>query len=236
MEAAEVSTAVLKVREGHASRVLAGPVRERSTIQEGPARLEVRLDDGYQIGLFVEGRGLRDRLTQDQMQGEVLSLFSYTGSASVRAALAGARVTSVDASRRAHAWARTNFALSGVEPDAHRWFVDDAMTILRRSAEKAWDGLILDPPAFGRHKRRTFKLDRDLAELAEHALRCARRIYFSTHAPELDERSLKAVWKAAAGRRQGSWSWKRIPNHFDLPEGGADWGRYHRAYVIEVGG
>ena len=225
--------AVLKIREGHQSRVLRGPIPEALPLVEGPARITVKLDDGYQTGIFVEGRALRNRITQDHLRGEVLSLFSYTGTASIRAALSGARVTSVDASRRAHAWARDNFTHSGLEADAHRWFVDDALTVLRRSPDDAWTAVILDPPAFGRAKRKSFKLARDLHALAFHALRSARRIYFSSHAPELADRVLRKTWEEAARRLGTSIAWKPVPNDFDLPEGGSDWGRYHRAIVVE---
>ena len=82
----------------------------------------------------------------------VLNLFGYTGLASLMAASAGAEVTHVDASRKAIAWGRDNQALSGMSPLPIRWLVDDVFKFIRREIRRQslYDGLILDPPKFGR--------------------------------------------------------------------------------------
>lgn len=224
---------VVKIRDDHSSRWLQPGHEGEQILREGPARLSVRLQDGYQVGLFIEGRALRDAISRHGAPGEVLSLFSYTGSASVRAALQGARLTSVDVSKKAHHWARRNFELSGVQPDGHRWFADDASSFLARSRDDAFETLILDPPAFGRAGRKTFKLERSLPELMEQSLRIARRIYFSTHHPKLTDNALEQAWAEAARRRGYDLRIVSIVNAFDLPEGGDDWGRYHRAMILE---
>ena len=83
---------------------------------------------------------------------KVLNLFGYTGLATLAAAQAGASVTHVDASRRVVAWARENQALSGLEDRPVRWIVDDALKFVQREGRRQsrYDGLILDPPKFGR--------------------------------------------------------------------------------------
>ncbi len=82
----------------------------------------------------------------------VLNLFGYTGIASLAAASAGAKVTHLDASRKVISWARENQALSNLESAPIRWIVDDALKFVQREARRAsaYDGLILDPPKFGR--------------------------------------------------------------------------------------
>jgi 23S rRNA (cytosine1962-C5)-methyltransferase len=82
----------------------------------------------------------------------VLNLFGYTGLATLAAAEAGAHVTHVDASKKAVLWARDNQALSGLQDRPIRWIVEDALTYLRREARRdvRYDGIVLDPPAFGR--------------------------------------------------------------------------------------
>ena len=82
----------------------------------------------------------------------VLNLFGYTGLASLAAAQAGARVTHIDASKKVVAWARDNQALSGLEDRPVRWIVDDALKFVQREERRqaSYDGLILDPPKFGR--------------------------------------------------------------------------------------
>lgn len=83
---------------------------------------------------------------------EVLNLFGYTGLASLAAARAGARVTHVDASKKSISVGRRNQELSGLTNRPIRWLVDDAFKFVQREVRRgnAYDGLILDPPKFGR--------------------------------------------------------------------------------------
>jgi 23S rRNA (cytosine1962-C5)-methyltransferase len=82
----------------------------------------------------------------------VLNLFGYTGLASLAAAAAGARVTHVDASKKSVTWAREDQSLSDLDEKPIRWIVDDALKFVEREARRGarYDGLILDPPKFGR--------------------------------------------------------------------------------------
>jgi 23S rRNA (cytosine1962-C5)-methyltransferase len=82
----------------------------------------------------------------------VLCLFGYTGLATLAAAQAGAKVTHVDASKKAISTARQNQSLSGLEDRPIRWLVDDVEKFVRREVRRGsqYDGLILDPPKFGR--------------------------------------------------------------------------------------
>lgn len=80
----------------------------------------------------------------------VLNLFAYTGGASLAARSAGADVTHVDSVRQVVTWARENMEASGL--DGIRWVVDDALKFVRREVRRGrrYDGIILDPPAYGR--------------------------------------------------------------------------------------
>jgi 23S rRNA (cytosine1962-C5)-methyltransferase len=82
----------------------------------------------------------------------VLSLFGYTGLATLACAAAGAHVTHVDASRKAVKWARENQSLSQLDDRPIRWLVDDAQTFVARELRRGrvYDGLIFDPPRYGR--------------------------------------------------------------------------------------
>jgi 23S rRNA (cytosine1962-C5)-methyltransferase len=82
----------------------------------------------------------------------VLNLFGYTGLASLSCALAGAKVTHVDASKKSVGWARANQLLSGLTDKPIRWIVDDALKFVEREARRGakYDGILLDPPKFGR--------------------------------------------------------------------------------------
>ena len=83
---------------------------------------------------------------------KVLNLFGYTGLATLAAAAAGAQVTHVDASKKSVSWARENQALSGLGEKPIRWIVEDAVKYMQREEKRGvkYDGIILDPPKFGR--------------------------------------------------------------------------------------
>ncbi len=98
----------------------------------------------------------------------LLNLFGYTGVASLVAALAGARVTHVDASKKAVGWARENAALSGLAAAPIRWICEDARKWVAREVRRGatYEAIILDPPKYGRGPAgETWRLHDDLAEL-----------------------------------------------------------------------
>jgi 23S rRNA (cytosine1962-C5)-methyltransferase len=98
----------------------------------------------------------------------VLSLFGYTGLATLACAGARAHVTHVDASRKAIKWARENQTLSQLEDRPIRWLVDDAQGFVEREIRRGrtYDGLILDPPRFGRGpKGELWKVEESLPAL-----------------------------------------------------------------------
>ena len=80
----------------------------------------------------------------------VLNLFAYTGGATLAARAAGAEVTHVDSVKQVVTWARENMELSGL--DGVRWIVEDALKFVQREVRRGnrYDGIILDPPAYGR--------------------------------------------------------------------------------------
>ncbi|MDE2597662.1 MAG: class I SAM-dependent methyltransferase [Sphingomonadales bacterium] len=80
-----------------------------------------------------------------------LNLFGYTGVGTLALSRYGP-VTHVDASKKSVAQARVNAALSGMEARPVRWIVDDAAKFAAREVRrgKRYDGIILDPPKFGR--------------------------------------------------------------------------------------
>lgn len=100
----------------------------------------------------------------------VLNLFGYTGVASLVAASAGARVTHVDASKKAVAWARENAALSGLSDAPIRWICEDARKYVQREVKRGskYEGIILDPPKYGRGPTgEVWRLFEDLPEMVE---------------------------------------------------------------------
>lgn len=111
---------------------------------------------------------MRRKIEGAQSQPEVLNLFGYTGLASLVCADAGAKVTHVDASKKAITAAAENQKLSGLTDKPIRWLVEDAGKFLAREVRRGrkYQGLILDPPKFGRGpKGEVWKLFEHLPEL-----------------------------------------------------------------------
>lgn len=141
-------------------------------------RLEARLTDmSKHVGVFPEQephwRWLRSELgpMRRDHPPEVLNLFGYTGVATLVAAAAGARVTHVDASKPALAWARENQERSSLANAPVRWLLDDAFKFVAREIRRGrrYDAILLDPPSFGRGpKGEIWKVESQIADLMEH--------------------------------------------------------------------
>ncbi|MFN3990000.1 MAG: class I SAM-dependent methyltransferase [Erythrobacter sp.] len=84
-------------------------------------------------------------------EAETMNLFGYTGLGTLALSQHG-RVTHVDASKKSVAQARANAALSGMTGKPIRWLTDDAAKFTAREVRRGrrYDGIILDPPKFGR--------------------------------------------------------------------------------------
>ncbi len=136
--------------------------------------LGVRLAPYKHTGVFPEqAQNWRWMRGQGKKRGRslsVLNLFAYTGGATVALARDGHKVTHVDAARPSIGWAKENAALNRLAPDAVRWILEDAAVFVGREAKrgKTYDGIILDPPAFGHSPAgKTWRVERDLAPLLE---------------------------------------------------------------------
>ena len=98
---------------------------------------------------------------------QTLNLFGYTGVGTLALSRFG-QVTHVDASKKSVAQARENATLSGMAERPVRWLIDDAAKFAAREVrrEKRYDGIILDPPKFGRGPNgEVWRLEDDLPAL-----------------------------------------------------------------------
>jgi len=136
------------------------PVENSWTMQYKALRFRAQATAARHLGVFPEqaahwdwmAERIRLRTRNSNHPVQVLNLFGYTGLATLACAAAGARLTHVDASKKSVSWARENAAISGLEDRPIRWIVDDALKFVRREARRGskYEGLILDPPKFGR--------------------------------------------------------------------------------------
>lgn len=98
----------------------------------------------------------------------VLNLFAYTGGATAACLKAGAEVCHVDAARGMVDWAKENMQASGLADCSIRYMVDDCQKFVLREARrgKRYDGIIMDPPSFGRGpNKEVWKLEDKLYDL-----------------------------------------------------------------------
>jgi len=101
---------------------------------------------------------------------KILNLFGYSGIASLDAALAGAAVTHVDASKKAISLAFENRNENKLEHLPIRFLVEDALNFVKREIRRnnKYDGIILDPPKYGRGPNgEKWKIEDDLLNLLE---------------------------------------------------------------------
>ncbi len=173
-------------------------------VGEDHAYFYVNFTDYLDTGLFIDHRNMRGLVKAASRGKRVLNLFSYTCSASVHAAIGGAKcVTSVDLSGNYLDWGKQNFALNGLVLDAtyedelkYQFIAEDTFEWIKHNTEQ-YDVIFIDPPTFSNSKKfkGTFDVQRDHVALINRAmnrLSAAGVLYFSNNYTrfELDD-SLK---------------------------------------------
>ena len=101
---------------------------------------------------------------------KALNLFAYTGGATLAAAMAGAKVTHVDASKGMTGWAKENAKSSGLEEAPIRWLIDDCIKFVEREIRRGnkYHVIIMDPPSYGRGpKGEMWKMEDNIFELIQ---------------------------------------------------------------------
>lgn len=123
-------------------------------LARGDVRFTASCTPFRHLGFFPDMAPVWDWMGE-QLAGKTdaatLNLFGYTGVGTLALSEYGP-VTHVDASKKSVAQARANAELSGMTDRPVRWIVDDAAKFTAREVRrgKRYDGIILDPPKFGR--------------------------------------------------------------------------------------
>ncbi|HUE80372.1 MAG TPA: class I SAM-dependent methyltransferase [Sphingomicrobium sp.] len=149
------------------------PVPRDWALSRGAVRFQASLTPFRHLGFFpdmapqwdwmrakVEGSSFENK--------DVLNLFGYTGVGTLLLSDAGAKLVHVDASKKSVEAGKANAALSGMTDKPIRWIVDDARKFTTREVRRGrrYDGILLDPPKFGRGPEgEVWKLEDHLAPL-----------------------------------------------------------------------
>ena len=125
---------------------------EGDVAMENGLKFHVDWLKGQKTGFFVDQRENRLLLERYAKGRNVLNMFCYTGGFSFYAMRGGASlVHSVDSSAKAIELTNRNVALNFPDDERHQAFCDDAFRFLDRM-EQIYDLIILDPPAFAKHR------------------------------------------------------------------------------------
>jgi 23S rRNA (cytosine1962-C5)-methyltransferase len=218
-------------------KLIAGePAPETFPIIENGVRYEISFGQGYSVGLFLDQRDNRRRLLKnyiapefemfsDGLAGkEILNTFSYTCGFSVCAAIAGARTTSLDLSKKYLEWGKRNFTLNKLDPAKHDFIYGDLFDWAPRLAKKSrlFDLIILDPPTFSRSKTHgSFQAEKHFGKLVSTILPLLRPggiLFASSNASKLEpETFLAQIHGAARGAQRAIQKEHYVPQPPDFP-------------------
>jgi 23S rRNA (cytosine1962-C5)-methyltransferase len=125
---------------------------------------------GQKTGFFIDQRENRFLLGKYSEGKKVLNTFCYSGGFSLLALKHGASlVHSLDSSKKAIVLTEENVRINGFE-DRHGSIVADAMEYMKDLPED-YDIIILDPPAFAKHREKRHKAIQGYKRLNAHAIR-----------------------------------------------------------------
>ena len=126
---------------------------DEQTVLENGHKFIVNWTEGQKTGFFLDQRENRALVGRYSAGRNVLNLFCYTGGFSIYALAAGAlHVDSVDSSAKAMMMVERNIALNGFDASRHTGYCTDAIDFLKNVPEGKYDLMIVDPPAFAKHR------------------------------------------------------------------------------------
>ncbi|WP_305454641.1 bifunctional 23S rRNA (guanine(2069)-N(7))-methyltransferase RlmK/23S rRNA (guanine(2445)-N(2))-methyltransferase RlmL [Photobacterium leiognathi] len=185
----ESNKVILKVRErqkGKSQYQKLSSAERHMVVEEYGVELKVNLYDYLDTGLFLDHRITRRMLGKMAPSKDFLNLFSYTGSATVHAAVGGAKTTTtVDMSNTYLRWAQENMELNNQVGSQHEFIQADCLQWLQE-VDDTFDLIFIDPPTFSNSKRmkQSFDIQRDHIMLMENLKRMLRpegQIVFSNN-------------------------------------------------------
>lgn len=205
-------------RDGGNSWTFRQPLPDTWDINVDDILFKLSITNFGHLGIFPEQRNswrwIQDTIISVQKkrkeQISVLNLFAYSGGASLAAAKAGAKVCHLDASKGMVTRARENAQINGMEEAPIRWIVEDVTKFLDREERRnnRYDGIILDPPSFGRGKSgEVYKIERDIMTTLGKCVTLLSDkpvfVLFSCHTPAFTPLVMQNTLGQVIGERKG---------------------------------
>lgn len=164
------SSDTLPKREEITDGYLFGEVAVPHLAIENEVKYHIDWINGQKTGFFIDQRENRTLLGKYAKGKKVLNTFCYSGGFSLQALQHGATlVHSLDSSKKAIALTHANIMLNEFE-QRHASIVDDAMDYMKNLAED-YDVIVLDPPAFAKHRDKRHQAIQGYKRLNAHAIR-----------------------------------------------------------------
>jgi len=159
------------VLQNASAEYLLGHAAVPHTVLEYGHSFLIDWEEGQKTGFFLDQRENRKRLADYAAGRRVLNTFCYTGGFSAYALRAGAAlVHSVDASAKAIALTQKNMEANGFDQSRHSSWVADTFDFLKDKKDQ-YDLIILDPPAFAKHKEAKHQAMKGYQRLNAEAMR-----------------------------------------------------------------
>lgn len=181
-----------KVKEAQQDGYLFGMTGVPHVVLEHGNKFLVDWEEGQKTGFFLDQRENRKLLGEFAAGKKVLNTFCYSGGFSVYALKSGAElVHSVDASEKAIDLTRKNIELNGYNPETHASYAIDTFDFLKDKND-VYDLIILDPPAFAKHRDARHQAVKGYQRLNTEAMKVIRRggILFTFSCSQVVDRQL----------------------------------------------
>lgn len=147
------TTLPYKAELGAEDGYLIGGYDDKATSMENGLKFVSDWTRGQKTGFFVDQRDNRALLEHYAKDRSVLNMFCYTGGFSFYAMRGGAKqVHSVDSSSRAVKLTDDNVTMNFPNDERHKSFAEDAFKYLSGIGDDQYDLIVLDPPAFAKHR------------------------------------------------------------------------------------
>ena len=186
------STLPSKLKDENLTGYLIGMGAVPHVVLENKNKFLIDWEEGQKTGFFLDQRENRRLLGEFCREKTVLNTFCYTGGFSVYALQANAKlVHSVDASEKAIDLTRKNLELNGFNSRLHECFAQDTFDFLKDKANQ-YDVIILDPPAFAKHRDARHQAVKGYQRLNSEAMKSIRSggIIFTFSCSQVVDRQL----------------------------------------------